>query len=118
MYPVDRAQGMLSTDNTTGMVLPQIENFKQLHFTSDPSVSEIAGAIMGVTAPTDNVTHAFSESRMRSGALMDLSSLQLAEFREFDANAIGLAQAIQQIFSVRSNFMMETMEQEMISGMT
>ncbi|MEK9984729.1 MAG: hypothetical protein VW879_08295, partial [Opitutae bacterium] len=90
MYPVDRAQGMLSTENTTGMVLPQIENFKQLEFTSDPSVSEIAGAIMGVTAPTDNVTRAFSESRMRSGALMDLSSLQLAEFREFDADAIGL----------------------------
>ncbi|MDP6729541.1 MAG: hypothetical protein QF675_06165, partial [SAR324 cluster bacterium] len=90
MYPVDRAQGMLSTDNTTGMVLPQIENFKQLQFTSDPSVSEIAGAIMGVTAPTDNDTHAYTETQMRAGSLMDLSSLQLAEFREFDAEAMGI----------------------------
>ena len=91
MYPVDRAEGMLSTDNSTGMVLPQINNFKELHFTSDASVSEIAGAIMGVTAPTDNDTHAYTETQMRAGSLMDLSSLLLAEFREFDADAMGVS---------------------------
>jgi hypothetical protein len=94
MYPVDRAQGMLSTDETTGMVLPQIENFKELHFTSNPSVSKIAGAIMGVTAPTDNDSHAFADGKMRAGSLMDLSSLLLAEFREFDADAMGVSASI------------------------
>ena len=46
-----------------------------------------------MTAPTDNDSHAFADGKMRAGSLMDLSSLMLAEFREFNADAMGLSAA-------------------------
>ena len=99
-YPIDKAKGMLNTDENSGALLPNIENFKRLEFTSDPSVSEVAGAVMSETAPDDNVTHEYTSAKLRAavqdnstGLMKGMNSLQLAEFRQFDPSEMGMSAA-------------------------
>ena len=96
-YPIDKVKGMLDNSPDFGTYMPNIENFKELKFTSDLSVSEVGGKLFSVTAPTDNASWAYAQNALKddnmttdggTGLLAGLDQLMLLEFKQFDVSEV------------------------------
>ena len=88
-FAVEKAQGLLLTE-ADGKILPNIENFKSLSFTSDVGVAQVTAAMMAVTGPSEGNGFNFAQSQLRSGGLLvgaratnGLAGMLLPEFKEF-----------------------------------
>ncbi|MEC7220669.1 MAG: hypothetical protein VXW29_09720, partial [SAR324 cluster bacterium] len=96
-FAVEKAQGLLLTE-ADGKILPNIENFKSLSFTSDVGVAQVTAAMMAVTGPSEGNGFNFAQSQLRSGGLLvgaratnGLAGMLLPEFKEFNAAEVGIS---------------------------
>ena len=94
-FAVEKAKGLMITQDD-GALLPNVENFKNLNFSSEIGVAEVAAKMMAVTGPSEGTSFSFAQSQLRSGQLLERyfcyarpTAMMLPEFKEFSAADIG-----------------------------
>ena len=94
-FAVEKAKGLMITQDD-GALLPNVENFKNLNFSSEIGVAEVAAKMMAVTGPSEGTSFSFAQRQLRSGQLLKgisatqgLTAMMLPEFKEFSAADIG-----------------------------